>query len=117
MRFCRGVVWCFIAAGKPIQTGICEAFSGRMSDERLNETIFLDVVLDHARSGVAALTASYNHSRPHSALGYLTPTAFAQTLTATGDRLHNPNQHGRLRIPRHCERRFRTIVSSRSTGS
>jgi putative transposase len=40
--------WHFIAPGKPIQSGICEAFNRRIRDELLNETIFYD--LDHARS-------------------------------------------------------------------
>lgn len=84
------VAWHFIAPGKPMQNGICEAFNGRMRDELLNETIFYD--LDHARSSLARWTASYNQQRPHSAIGYLTPAAFAATFTATGDRLRNPDQ-------------------------
>jgi putative transposase len=84
------IAWHFIAPGKPMQNGICEAFNGRMRDELLNETIFYD--LDHARSALARWTADYNHRRPHSALGYLAPTAFAETLTATDDRLRNPDQ-------------------------
>ena len=84
------IEWHFIAPGKPMQNGICEAFNGRMRDELLNETIFYD--LDHARSALARWTAGYNQQRPHSALGYLTPAAFAGTLTATGDRLRNPGQ-------------------------
>jgi putative transposase len=73
-----------------MQNGICEAFNGRMRDELLNETIFYD--LDHARSALARWIAAYNQQRPHSALGYLTPVAFAGTFTATGDRLRNPDQ-------------------------
>ena len=84
------VAWHFIAPGKPMQNGICEAFNGRMRDELLNETIFYD--LDHARSALARWIAAYNQQRPHSALGYLTPVAFAGTFTATGDRLRNPDQ-------------------------
>jgi putative transposase len=84
------VEWHIIAPGKPMQNGICEAFNGRMRDEFLNETIFYD--LDHARSALARWMAGYNHQRPHSALGYLTPAAFAGNFTATGDRLRNPDQ-------------------------
>src|ERR1700761_9333495 len=69
------IEWHFIAPGKPMQNGICEAFNGRMRDELLNETIFYD--LDHARSVLARWVASYNQRRPHSALGYLTPAAYA----------------------------------------
>lgn len=85
-----GVAWHFIAPGKPMQNGICEAFNGRMRDELLNETLFYD--LDHARSVVAKWVTAYNERRPHSALGYLTPAAYAATLTATHDRLRNPDQ-------------------------
>ena len=84
------VEWHFIAPGKPMQNGICEAFNGRMRDELLNETIFYD--LDHARSALARWVNTYNRQRPHSALGYMTPAAFAETFTATGGRLRNPDQ-------------------------
>jgi putative transposase len=84
------IAWHFIAPGKPMQNGICEAFNGRMRDELLNETIFYD--LDHARSSLARWMTAYNQKRPHSALGYLTPAAFAGTFTATDDRLCNPDQ-------------------------
>jgi putative transposase len=84
------MAWHFIAPGKPMQNGICEAFNGRMRDELLNQTIFYD--LDHARSTLARWTAAYNQKRPHSALGYLTPAEFAGAFTATGDRFRNPDQ-------------------------
>jgi len=83
------IAWHYIAPGKPMQNGICEAFNGRMRDELLNETIFYD--LDHARAVLARWVKSYNDERPHSALGYLTPAAYAANLTATGDRLRNPD--------------------------
>ena len=82
----KGVPWHFIAPGKPMQNGICEAFNSKMRDELLNETLFFG--LDHARSVVAAWVADYNAARPHSALGYQTPAAYAAQLTAMGDRLH-----------------------------
>ena len=83
------VDWHFIAPGKPMQNGICEAFNGRMRDELLNETLFRD--LDHARSALARWVADYNERRPHSALRYATPAAYAASLTATGDRLRTPD--------------------------
>jgi hypothetical protein len=36
--------------------------------------------------------------RPHSALGYLTPAAYAANLTATCDRLRNPDQFRRSHV-------------------
>src|SRR3984957_816940 len=74
----RRITWHFIAPGKPMQNGICEAFNGRMRDELLNETIFYD--LDHARLTLA-------NGPPHtirSALTQLTPAEFAGAFTATG---------------------------------
>jgi len=90
------LTWHFIAPGKPMQNGICEAFNGRMRDELLNETIFYD--LGHARSALARWVRSYNEQRPHSALGYLTPAAFVANLTATCDRLRNPDQLRRSHV-------------------
>src|ERR1700678_280683 len=82
------IVWHFIAPGKPMQNGFCESFNGRMRDELLNESLFLD--LHHARSRIANWIDDYNQQRPHSALGYLTPAAYAANLSATCDRLRNP---------------------------
>ena len=65
------VKWHYIAPGKPMQNGNCEAFNGRMRDELLNETLFFG--LDHACETVARWTHSYNIERPHSALGYQAP--------------------------------------------
>jgi putative transposase len=60
------IVWHFIAPGKPMQNGFCESFNGRMRDELLNESLFLD---------------DYNQRRPHSALGSATSR---RRLTGTG---------------------------------
>ena len=84
------IVWHYIAPGKPMQNAFCESFNGRMRDELLNETLFLG--LRHARAKLATWASDYNTERPHSALGYLTPAAQAALLTATGDRLRNPDQ-------------------------
>ncbi|WP_099186369.1 IS3 family transposase [Sphingobium fuliginis] len=73
-----GVEWHYIAPGKPMQNGFCESFNGRMRDELLNETLFLS--LAHARVEIAAWVEDYNRERPHSALGYATPAAFAAEL-------------------------------------
>src|SRR3546814_7665477 len=61
-----------------MQNGFCESFNGRMRDELLNETLFLS--LAHARVEIAAWVEDYNRERPHSALGYATPAAFAAEL-------------------------------------
>ena len=90
------IAWHFIAPGKPMQNGFCESFNGRMRDELLNESLFLG--LDHARARIANWIADYNHRRPHSALGYLTPAVYAAKLTATCDRLRNTDQLRRSHV-------------------
>lgn len=47
--------------------------------------------LDHARTTIAEWADDNNRSRPHSALGFITPEAYAANLTATDDRLRNPD--------------------------
>jgi len=81
-----GMEWHYITPGKallsevegPMQNGYVESFNGRMRDELLNETLFLS--MDHARAQIAAWVEDYNPERPHSALGYETPAAFAAEL-------------------------------------
>src|SRR4030095_7469334 len=82
------VEWHYIAPGKPMQNGFCESFNGRMRDELLNETLFFS--LDHARTTIADWADDNNETRPHSALGHITPAAYAANLTATDERLRNP---------------------------
>ncbi|WP_407187663.1 IS3 family transposase [Bradyrhizobium centrosematis] len=92
LAWCKdaAIDWHFIAPGKPMQNGFVESFNGRMRDELLNETLFFD--LDDARTKITNWIADYNHQRPHSSLKYLTPAAYAAHLTATDDRLRNPDQ-------------------------
>lgn len=82
------VKWRYIAPGKPMQNGNCEAFNGRMRDELLNETLFFGI--DHAREAVAECAHTYNTERPLSALGYQAPAVFAAQPTAMGDQLRAP---------------------------
>jgi putative transposase len=74
------VEWHYIAPGKPMQNGYIESFNGRMRDELLNESLFID--LEQARKLIGAWVTDYNTARPHSSLGYKTPVAYAGTLTA-----------------------------------
>lgn len=84
----------YIAPGEPTQNSFVESFNSRLRDELLNETLFFS--LDHARKAILRWAADFNHRHPHSALGYLTPVAYAVDLTATNDRLYNPDQLRRL---------------------
>ena len=61
------VEWHYIAPGKLMQNGYIESFNGRMRDELLNESLFLN--FDQARQIIAAWVVEYNTRRPHSSLG------------------------------------------------
>jgi putative transposase len=107
------VKWHDIAPGKPMQNGNCDAFNGWMRDELLNETLFFGI--DHAREAMARRTRIYNTERPHSALGYQAPAAFAAKLIAMGDQLRTTETLRRSPIapsaqPRQVQQR--TLVSA-----
>lgn len=70
-----GIEWHYIAPGKPTQNAFVESFNGRFRDECLNDTLFS--TLAEARSAITSWKEDYNHYRPHSALGNMTPVEFA----------------------------------------
>ncbi len=72
------IEWHYIAPGKPMQNGFIESFNGRLRDELLNETLFSS--LNHARTALTKWRADYNKDRPHSQLGWMTPSEFANTF-------------------------------------
>ena len=72
------VDWHYIAPGKPMQNAFIESFNGRLRDELLNETLFTS--LAHARVALGCWRADYNDARPHSQLGWRTPSEFAFTF-------------------------------------
>jgi putative transposase len=73
-----GVVWHYIAPGKPMQNGFMESFNGKLRDECLNEHVFGS--LAEARRVIEAWRIDYNEVRPHSSLGYLTPAEFVAKI-------------------------------------
>jgi putative transposase len=72
----RGVKLDFIRPGKPTENGHIESFNGRLRYECLNVHQF--VSLADAREKIEAWRLDYNHRRPHSSLGHLTPSEFAE---------------------------------------
>ncbi len=64
-----------IQPGKPTQNGRLESLNGKLRDEFLKVSYFRN--LFDARRQAAAWRWDYNEVRPHSALGYRTPAAFA----------------------------------------
>ena len=81
----RGIQLHFIEPGKPTQNAYVESFNGRFRDECLNEHWF--PTLEEARGLIEAWRQDYNTVRPHSSLGDLTPTEFAERERS----LHNTN--------------------------
>jgi putative transposase len=73
------VDWHYIDYGKPQQNPFAESFNGKLRDEFLNETVFSS--LAEARVLLAEWRRDYNEQRPHSRLGWLTPSEFAEKHT------------------------------------
>jgi transposase InsO family protein len=71
----------FIQPGRPMQNGHIESFNGKFRDECLNTHWFTS--LRQARTIIEHWRRDYNSVRPHSALGYLTPNAFARASGAS----------------------------------
>lgn len=72
----RGVRTLYIEPGAPWQNAYAESFNGRLRDECLNMEWFRNP--EEARVTVESWRRYYNEERPHSSLGYLTPTEFRQ---------------------------------------
>ncbi len=77
----RGVTLRLIEPGKPTQNAYIESLNGRLRDECLNEHWFTS--LAHAQVVIETWRREYNEERPKKGLGGLTPSAYAQQLTAT----------------------------------
>ena len=74
-----GVRLDFSRRGKSTDSGLIEAFNGRLRAECLNENWFSS--LDDAKQKVASWRRHYNVDRPHSALGDLAPGSLLQGST------------------------------------
>jgi putative transposase len=81
----EGIETAHIAPGKPWQNGTDESFNGRLREECLSMEWF------RTRREAAAIIETwrqhYNDVRPHSSLGYLTPTEFRQKHIATNKQI------------------------------
>jgi putative transposase len=72
----NGVELDFSRPVTPTDNAYIESFSARVRAECLNASWFLS--LADARDRIEAWRVDYNTERPHSALGHLTPEAFAR---------------------------------------
>jgi len=72
----NGVELDFSRPGKPTDNAMVEAFNSRFRQECLNQHWFMSLV--DAREKIEAWRMEYNHRRPHSSLGYQSPSDFAE---------------------------------------
>ena len=73
---CKTIV---IEPGSPWENPYIESFNGKLRDECLNREIFRNGL--EAQIVIESWRQEYNHYRPHSSLGYLTPEQFAGRCT------------------------------------
>jgi len=71
----RGTRTAFIEPGAPWENAFGESFNGKLRDECLNLELFTS--LSEARVVIDDFRLDFNHRRPHSSLGYLTPAEYA----------------------------------------
>lgn len=76
-----GVEVLYIEPGSPWQNGVCESFNSRLRDEYLEQGEI--VSFEDARLKARAWREDFNDRRPHSSLGYLTPSEFARRCAAS----------------------------------
>ena len=75
----RGITLQFIQPGNPIQNCYVESFNGRLRDECLNESWFVN--LADAQRTIEAWRIEYNVARPHSGLANRTPAEFTRMFS------------------------------------
>jgi len=73
-----GVNTLYIEPGSPWENAYSKSFNSRFRDELLNREEFTSLL--EARMLTEDYKLDYNHRRPHSALNYKTPAAFAAAL-------------------------------------
>jgi putative transposase len=71
-----GVDVLHIEPGSPWQNGLCESFSSKQRDEYLHQTDLLNE--SDTRIKARVWQDGFNNDRPHSSLGYLTPSESAR---------------------------------------
>jgi len=72
----------YIEPGSPWENAYSETFISRFSDEMLKREVFADLL--EAKVLVEDCRGHYNHRRPHSALGYMTPAEFVAAVSLGG---------------------------------
>jgi putative transposase len=75
----------YIQPGEPVQNAFIESFNGTLRDDCLNMHWF--VSLRDAKRTIEDWRRDYNHYRPHSSLGGLTPAEYAGRHSRDEERL------------------------------
>ena len=78
----------YIDPGAPWQNPYVESFNGKLRDEFLRRELFGNLLEAKVLSG--QYRSHYNHERPHSALEYQTPAAFAAMCASRKTNRINP---------------------------
>ncbi len=86
-----GLEMLYIEPGSPWENGFAESFFSRLRDELLNVEEFMN--LAEARWFAKHRQQEHNHERPHSSLGYRTPSNFASQCAAFVRATPSPQQH------------------------
>lgn len=84
-----GVKTLYVEPGSPWQNGYAESFHSRFRDEFLAIEEFESLM--EARARTRDWREDYNNVRPHSSLGYMTPTEFAASCAASGQASATPS--------------------------
>lgn len=99
-----GVETLYIEPGSPWENGYCESFNSRLRDELLDRELFMD--LREIKVVVEDYRLDYNHRRPHSALGYVTPASFAAKAGADKGATAAGTGSATLRLPQQPKERI-----------
>jgi putative transposase len=78
--YSRSITVDYLRPGRPVENAHIESFNGRLREECLSQHWFRD--LTEARGVLAAWKRDYNESRPHTSLGGMPPSEYAQQLMA-----------------------------------
>jgi len=92
-----GLEMLYIEPGSPWENGFAESFFSRLRDELLNIEEFMN--LKEARWFAKRRLYEHNEERPHSSLGYQTPSAFAAGLPASAPAVEGPALQRGARLP------------------
>jgi putative transposase len=96
----RGIQARYIEPGSPWENGYVESFNSKLRDELLELEVFTSLL--EARVMVEDWRVDYNERRPHSALGYVTPAAFAAADGTRGCATLRPSSRPELECLSPC---------------